>query len=192
MLCVTCHLNWSSHLGIHKQTNACWSITRSQTVFYHLKICRKWELWSLCYGHLLQCHKWSNVLLGGETKLTLENCGAGGRKVPQKFWNEVTPPPPFLKNFQTQAETFLKKFGIRQTTSLSKKKIPNINLKKQFLKTFQFGHDPPPPPLEKFQTEADFFFPDGFPNRGSIYLRLLQKLICQKTEWDPARFSILV
>ena len=43
----------SSHLGIHKQTNACWSIPRSQTVFYHFKICRKWELWSLCCGALL-------------------------------------------------------------------------------------------------------------------------------------------
>ena len=36
--------NRSSHLGIHKQTNACWSIPRSQTVFYHFKICRTWEL----------------------------------------------------------------------------------------------------------------------------------------------------
>ena len=33
--------NRSSHLGIHKQTNACWSIPRSQTVFYHFKICRR-------------------------------------------------------------------------------------------------------------------------------------------------------
>ena len=32
--------NRSSHLGIHKQTNACWSTPRSQTVFYHFKICR--------------------------------------------------------------------------------------------------------------------------------------------------------
>ena len=38
------HCNQSSHLGIHKQTNACCSIPRSQTVFYHFKICRKWEL----------------------------------------------------------------------------------------------------------------------------------------------------
>ena len=45
--------NWSSHLGIHKQTNACWSIPISQTVFYHFKICRKWELWRLCFGQLL-------------------------------------------------------------------------------------------------------------------------------------------
>ena len=45
--------NRSSHLGIHKQRNACWSIPRSQTVLYHFKICRKWELWSLCYGPLL-------------------------------------------------------------------------------------------------------------------------------------------
>ena len=37
-------INRSSHLGIHKQTNACWSIPRSQTVFYHFKICIKWEL----------------------------------------------------------------------------------------------------------------------------------------------------
>ena len=36
--------NRSSHLGIHKQTNACLSIPRSQTVFYHFKICRNWEL----------------------------------------------------------------------------------------------------------------------------------------------------
>ena len=36
--------NRSSHLGIHKQTNDCWSIPRSQTVFYHFKTCRKWEL----------------------------------------------------------------------------------------------------------------------------------------------------
>ena len=43
----------SSHLGIHKQTNACWSIPRSQTDFYHFKICRNWELWSLCCGALL-------------------------------------------------------------------------------------------------------------------------------------------
>ena len=27
--------NRSNYLGIHKQTNACWSIPRSQTVFYH-------------------------------------------------------------------------------------------------------------------------------------------------------------
>ena len=33
--------NRSSHLGIHKQTNACWSIPRSQTVFYQFKICRR-------------------------------------------------------------------------------------------------------------------------------------------------------
>ena len=45
--------NRSSHLGKHKQTNACWSIPRFQTVFYHFKICRKWELWSLCCGPLL-------------------------------------------------------------------------------------------------------------------------------------------
>ena len=31
--------NRSSHLGIHKQTNACWSIPRSQTMFIHFKIC---------------------------------------------------------------------------------------------------------------------------------------------------------
>ena len=30
--------NRSSHLGIHKQTNACWSIPRSQTVLIHLKM----------------------------------------------------------------------------------------------------------------------------------------------------------
>ena len=36
--------NRSCHLGIHKQINACWSIPRFQTVFYHWKICRKWEL----------------------------------------------------------------------------------------------------------------------------------------------------
>ena len=29
--------NRSSHLGIHKQTNACWSLPRSQMVFYHFK-----------------------------------------------------------------------------------------------------------------------------------------------------------
>ena len=33
--------NWSSHLGIHKQLNTCWSIPRSQTVFIHFKICRR-------------------------------------------------------------------------------------------------------------------------------------------------------
>ena len=34
--------NQSSHLDIHKQTkNACWSIPRSQTVFIHLKTCRR-------------------------------------------------------------------------------------------------------------------------------------------------------
>ena len=70
--------NQSSHLGIHKQTNACWSIPTSQTVFYHLKICRKWKLWSLCYGPLSLFYKWSNVSVGGKTKLTLDNCGAGG------------------------------------------------------------------------------------------------------------------
>ena len=32
--------NQSSHLGIHKQTNACWSLPRFQTVFYHFKIFR--------------------------------------------------------------------------------------------------------------------------------------------------------
>ena len=37
-------VNRSSHLGIHNQTNACWSIPRSQMVFYHFNICRKWEL----------------------------------------------------------------------------------------------------------------------------------------------------
>ena len=37
----TLHTNWSSHLGIHKQTIACWSIPRSQTVYYHFKICRR-------------------------------------------------------------------------------------------------------------------------------------------------------
>ena len=31
--------NRSSHLGIHKQMNACWSISKSQTVFFHFKIC---------------------------------------------------------------------------------------------------------------------------------------------------------
>ena len=36
--------NQSSHLGIHKPTNACWSIPRSQTVFYHFKFCRKLDL----------------------------------------------------------------------------------------------------------------------------------------------------
>ena len=70
--------NQSNHLGIHKQTNACWSIPRSQTVFYYFKICRKWELWCLCYGPPLPFYKWSNVLVGGETKLNLENWGAGG------------------------------------------------------------------------------------------------------------------
>ena len=34
--------NRSSHLGIHKQTNACWSIHRSQTVFIHFKISIKY------------------------------------------------------------------------------------------------------------------------------------------------------
>ena len=42
--CIKVSVNLSSHLGIHKQTNACWSIPRSQTVFYHFKICSKWEL----------------------------------------------------------------------------------------------------------------------------------------------------
>ena len=69
--------NRSSHLGIHKQTNACWSLPRSQTVFYHLKICRKWELRSLCYGPLLPFHKWSNVFVGGETKLIFKKKGLG-------------------------------------------------------------------------------------------------------------------
>ena len=32
-------LNRSSHLGIHKQINACLSIPRSQTVFIYFKIC---------------------------------------------------------------------------------------------------------------------------------------------------------
>ena len=37
-------VNRSIHQGIHKQTNAFWSIPKSQTVFYHFKICRLWEL----------------------------------------------------------------------------------------------------------------------------------------------------
>ena len=36
--------NRSRHLGIHKQTNACWSILRSHASFTQFKICRKWEL----------------------------------------------------------------------------------------------------------------------------------------------------
>ena len=39
-----CQPNRSSHLGIHKQANTCWSIPISQTVFYHFKHCRKWKL----------------------------------------------------------------------------------------------------------------------------------------------------
>ena len=54
--------NWSIHIGIHKQTNACWSLPRSQTVFYHFKVCRKWELRSLCYGPLLPFHKLGFIL----------------------------------------------------------------------------------------------------------------------------------
>ena len=69
--------NWSSHLGIHKQTNASWSLPRSQAVFYHFKMCRKWDVGNLCYGRLLQFYKWSYVLVGGETKLNLENWGQG-------------------------------------------------------------------------------------------------------------------
>ena len=53
--------SWSSHLGIHKQTNACWSLPR------HFKIWRTWELRSLFYGPLLLFYKWSNVLIGGDT-----------------------------------------------------------------------------------------------------------------------------
>ena len=47
--------NRSSRLSMHKQINACWSIPRSQsqTVFYHFKISRKWELWNLCFCWLL-------------------------------------------------------------------------------------------------------------------------------------------
>ena len=45
--------NQSSLIGIHKQTNDCLSITRPQTVFFHFKICRKWDLGSLCCGALL-------------------------------------------------------------------------------------------------------------------------------------------
>ena len=74
-LFVVCHLlrdtntggllvkdNRSSHLGIHKQTNACWSIPRSQTVFYHFKIGKKWELSSLVkqFGQRVYCLKCKN------------------------------------------------------------------------------------------------------------------------------------
>ena len=42
-----CHRGWNSlpgacsdlDLAIHKQTNVCWSMPRSQTVFIHFKIC---------------------------------------------------------------------------------------------------------------------------------------------------------
>ena len=40
--------NRSSHLGTHKQTNACWSIPRSKTIFIHFKNlnkgCRKFRV----------------------------------------------------------------------------------------------------------------------------------------------------
>ena len=36
------------------------------------------------------------------------------KKVPHHLWNQATPPL-FLKNFQTQAEKFLKKFGLRHS-----------------------------------------------------------------------------
>ena len=35
---------------------------------------------------------------------------------------------------------------------------PDINRTKKFLETFEFGYTPPPPSLEKFQTETDSFF----------------------------------
>ena len=84
------------------------------------------------------------------------------------------------KNVQAQAENFLNFFGIRypptpfpekrqnsrrevppkiwnKATSPSfLKKCPNMNRTKKFFEKFGFRHDPPP--LEKFQTEADFFF----------------------------------
>ena len=74
------YVNRSSHLGINKQTNAFWSIPRSQTVFHHFKICRRWELWSLCFGALLPAfiNNWSNVLVQGDTKLNLDNLGREG------------------------------------------------------------------------------------------------------------------
>ena len=34
-------INQSSHLGMHKQTNAFWSIPRAQMFFYYLKICKR-------------------------------------------------------------------------------------------------------------------------------------------------------
>ena len=46
----------SSHLGIHKQTNACWSIPRSQTVFIHYKICRRYaESWNFEAFVIVHC-----------------------------------------------------------------------------------------------------------------------------------------
>ena len=52
--------NRSSHLGIHKQTNTCWSIPISQTVFIHFKICRRsakggnYEAFLVVYCYQLQ------------------------------------------------------------------------------------------------------------------------------------------
>ena len=58
------------------------------------------------------------------------------KKVPHHLWTQVTKVPPKVWN----------------------KATPKHEQIKKFLKKFGFGHDPPPLPLEKLQTEEDFFF----------------------------------
>ena len=46
-------------------------------------------------------------------QIYLEKCPSKNKNVPHHLWNQVDPPPLFLKNVQSQAEKFLKSFGIR-------------------------------------------------------------------------------
>ena len=48
--------NRSSHLGIHKQTNTYWSITRSETVFYHFKLAESGNYEAFVVVHYCQLH----------------------------------------------------------------------------------------------------------------------------------------
>ena len=51
---------------------------------------------------------------GHPPQFSLENVEAKAEKVPHHLWTQANPLSPlFLKNFQTQAEKFLKSFGMR-------------------------------------------------------------------------------
>ena len=101
--------NRSTHLGIHKQTNACWSIPRSQTVFIHFKVCRMFICFTVTIFLIMTCYQLHATFFGSK------RCPGGNTQAPPQTVQTV-----HLNQGRTPFCTFCSQKINKQTNTVSR------------------------------------------------------------------------